>query len=81
MFPDGVEATRTTHEPPSLALRCWIDTALRLPRHWATGTSPFFWDLGGPEGPEPALGSCCTAFSVGSGAARRGLLCAVSASM
>ena len=37
--------------------------------------------LGGPEGPEPALGSCCTAVSVASSTARHGLLCADSASM
>ena len=37
--------------------------------------------LGGPEGPEPALGSCCTAVSVGSSTARHGLLCADLASM
>ncbi len=39
--------------------------------------------LSGPEGPEPALGSCCTAVSssVGSSTARHGLLCADSGSM
>jgi hypothetical protein len=37
--------------------------------------------LSGPEGPEPALGSCCTAVSVGSSTARHGVLCADIASM
>ena len=37
--------------------------------------------LSGPGGPEPALGSCCTAVSVGSSTARHGVLCADIASM